>query len=213
MQTPSRKLERLVLIGLTLVIIIIGIAFVRSRLMGPQLPVVGQVIDFALTNQDGRTVTLKDLRGEVWIADIIFTQCPAQCLRMTKNMAVLQSQLPGVKFVSLTADPGYDTPAVLKAYAKRYKAGDGWMFLTGQKKDVYQLAMDGLLLSAEEVKPEERTSINDLFIHSTKFMLVDKRGRLRGSVDKDKNLTVGFDGDSPDSNAAIIAAAKKLLRE
>src|SRR4051794_8016425 len=119
MQPASRKLERLVLAGLALVILVITIAFVRSR-QHPNLPVVGQVSEFALTNQLGQVVSLQDLRGQVWIADIIFTRCPAQCLRMTKNMATLQAQLPKVKFVSLTADPAFDNPAILKTYANRF---------------------------------------------------------------------------------------------
>jgi len=78
---------------------------------------------------------------------------------MTKNMAELQSKLPDVKFVSLTADPLNDTPSALKAYAKRFNAADGWTFLTGAKTNVYSLAMDGLMLSVDEVKPEERENI------------------------------------------------------
>lgn len=202
MQPASKTLERIVLGGLVVVILIITVLFLRSR-QGPELPVINQVADFSLTNQNGKVVTLQDLRGDVWIADIIFTRCPAQCLRMTKNMAELQAQLPGVKFVSLTADPQFDTPEILRTYAKRFNAPENWMFLTGPKKDVYTLAMDGLRMAVDDVKPEERQSINDLFLHSKQFMIVDKRGQVRA----------WFDGDSAEFNPQIIAAAKKLQRQ
>jgi protein SCO1/2 len=202
MQPASKKLERIVLAGLAVVILGITFAFIRSR-TGPQLPVLNQLSDFSLTNQNGKIVSLQDLRGTVWIADIIFTRCPAQCARMSKNMATLQRDLPNVKFVSLTADPGFDTPDILKTYAKHFDATDNWTFLTGTKSNVYWFAMDGLKLAVDERKPEERDNINDLFIHSKNFMLVDKKGQLRA----------GFEGDEPENNPAIIAAAKALLAE
>ncbi|MDB6029035.1 MAG: hypothetical protein JWM68_5258 [Verrucomicrobiales bacterium] len=196
-----------------MVILVITIAYFRSR-KHSDLPVVGQVTEFTLTNQLGQAVSLQDLRGRVWIADIIFTRCPAQCLQMTKNMRTLQAQLSHhVQLLSLTADPAFDTPGILKAYAKRVDATDNWMFLTGSKSNVYHLAMNGLGLSAEETTPAERQSLDDLFIHSKKFMLVDKRGRLRGVMDKNKNISVGFDGDEATSNPEIIAAVEKLMRE
>jgi hypothetical protein len=73
--------------------------------------------------------------------------------------------------------------------------------------------MDSLKLAAEEVPTAERQSIDDLFIHSKKFMLVDKRGNLRGSLDEHKSLSVGYDGDEPGQNAALIAAVKALQQE
>ncbi len=202
MQPASKKLERIVLAGLAVVIAVIAVIFARSRL-GPHLPVLNQLSDFSLTNQNGKVTSLRDLQGDVWIADIIFTRCPAQCARMSKNMSTLQKELPNVKFVSLTADPGFDTPDILKTYAKHFDAAENWYFLTGSKSDVYELAMDGLKLAVDDRKPEERENINDLFIHSKNFMLIDRKGRLRS----------GFEGDEPDNNPAIIAAAKALLAE
>jgi protein SCO1/2 len=202
MQPTSRLLERIVFGGLIVVILVISIAFIRSR-QGPKLPVFNQVTDFTLTNQNNQAVSLADLRGEVWIADVIFTRCQMQCLLMTKNMVQLQTQLPGVKFVSLTADPGFDTSEVLKTYAQRFNAGENWIFLTGLKSNVYSVAINGLKLAVDDVKPEERENINDLFIHSKQFILVDKKGRVRG----------WFDGDTAEFNPQIIEAAKKLLKE
>src|SRR5579859_2367114 len=72
------------------------------------LPVYGQVADFSLTNQEGRAISLADLRGHVWVADIIFTRCPGPCLKMTRQMKGLQAALPpgtDVRLVTLTTDP------------------------------------------------------------------------------------------------------------
>ena len=185
-------------------------AYVASRLVGkrqPPLPVLGSVADFALTNQLGRVVTLSDLCGQVWLADIIFTRCPGTCAKMTREMSQLQSTLApndSVKFLSLTADPEHDTPEVLSEYAKKFGAApERWLFLTGKKLDLYRLATKGLLLAVDEVKADERTSPNDLFLHSTQFVVVDKQGRVRA----------GFDGTEPASRQKIVEAIQTLLRE
>ena len=210
MNKPTRSIEWIVWGGLALVIVAIFAAYVASRLVGkrrPPLPVMGNVSDFMLTNQLGRVVTLADLRGQVWVADIIFTRCPGACAKMTREMSQLQSTLPPnqpVKFLSLTADPEYDTPEVLSEYAKKFGAApERWQFLTGKKLDVYRLATKGLLLAVDDVKADERTSPNDLFLHSTHFVVVDKQGGVRG----------GFDGTEPSSRQKIVEAIQTLLRE
>ena len=111
---------------------------------------------------------------------------------------------PSIQLVSLTADPAFDTPPVLKKYATRFGANDDrWQFLTGDKPDVYGLALEGLKLSVMEKTPGDRESINDLFIHSTKFALVDRQGRLRA----------WFDGDNPQSKPELLRALGALLGE
>ncbi len=96
------------------------------------LPVIGQITGFTLTNQDNAAVSLADLRGKVWVADVVFTRCAGPCPRMTHQLAELQSALPAnqpVRLVTLTSDPEYDTPPVLKKYAARFGADSNrWMF-------------------------------------------------------------------------------------
>ena len=73
--------------------------------------------DFTLTNQNGQPVTLADLRGQVWIADAIFTRCPGQCLIMSAHMKEIQDALPSglpIQLVSFTTDADFDQPPVLK---------------------------------------------------------------------------------------------------
>ena len=147
-------------------------------------PDYGAVPDFNLTNQLDQAVSRQTLLGRVWVADIIFTRCPGPCLRMTRQMKELQDALPAgsaCRLVSLTTDPEFDTPTVLKTYGERFGADpDRWTFLTGTKREIGNLASGGLKLSAVERSVSERESPDDLFIHSTVFVVVDGRGRLRG---------------------------------
>jgi protein SCO1/2 len=174
------------------VIVAIFALFARQRLTTTKstLPVYSVLRDFALTNQDNKVITLNDLAGKVWVADIIFTRCPGPCRRMTKDMARLQDLWPKdapVRFVSLTSDPEYDTPAVLKRFANEYKADlDRWDFLTGTKPQIVDVAVDELKLTRVEKPEGDRESVNDLFIHSTIFVIVDKRGQLRATVESDQ---------------------------
>jgi len=209
MNKPTRSVELIVWGGLALVMAVIFGAYFAARLRAARqpLPVLATVPDFALTNQFGHSVTLGDLRGKVWVADIIFTRCPGPCAKMTKQMGELQAALPSneaIRLISLTADPEFDTPEVLKKYGERAGASpDRWQFLTGKKLDVYRLATKGLLLAVDEIKADERTSPDDLFVHSTLFVIVDRQGRVRGS----------FDGTEASSRSKILTAIRTLLKE
>jgi protein SCO1/2 len=130
---------------------------------------------FALTDQNDNAVTNDALRGEVWIADFIFTHCAGPCPKMTAMMAELQSKIdrPDVKFVSFSVDPERDTPAVLKEYAARYGADPKrWHFLTGTTKQMTDVA-DGMKVAAEK-NPDQSIT------HGTYFFLVDRAGKVRG---------------------------------
>jgi protein SCO1/2 len=209
MEKPTRSIRWLLWSGLALVILTILVRFLENRLRDGSgsegLPTIGTVPDFSLTNQFGRRVTLEDLRGHVWVADIIFTRCPGPCEKMTREMSRLQSALPegdSVKLVSLTADPEFDTPEVLKEYGEKFGARpDRWHFLTGGKTDIYGLATRGLLLAVDETKPDLRESDNDLFVHSTKFILVGRHGRIRGV----------YEGTEAESRPRILEAIRTLL--
>jgi len=198
-----------VLLGL---ILILGAVISRRHAAAIALPVLGVVQDFALTNQLGQPVTLADLQGKVWLADIIFTRCPGPCPRMTRQMAEIQRSLAGkapVRLVSLTTDPGYDSPVVLSNYARRFDADpQRWQFLTGTKTAIAGLAIDSLKLTALEKSAADRTSEEDLFIHSTIFVLVDKQGRLRGIFE-----TSDADQEWAQVRPAILAAIRQLERE
>jgi protein SCO1/2 len=207
---PTLKINWFVWPALLLTVLVVGVAFVRSQIEQGQMPdlrPIAQVPEFALTNQDSRAVSLADLRGNVWAADVIFTRCAGPCPRMTQRMSELQKVLSAqdkVKLVTLTTDPAFDRPEVLKRYAERFKAdSQRWMFLTGTKQEITRVAVDGLKLAAMEKDSEKRETPLDLFIHSELIVFVDKQGRLRGSVES----------DDPKLKSKVLAAVKQLLRE
>jgi cytochrome oxidase Cu insertion factor (SCO1/SenC/PrrC family) len=121
------------------------------------LAVFGSVPDVSLIQRDGRRVTLADLRGKVWIANFIYTHCTDTCPLQSAQMARLQEELrsePDFRLVSITVDPEQDTPETLTEYATRFGADrERWLFLTGEKRAVYTLAVVGFRLSVAD--PEE----------------------------------------------------------
>lgn len=191
-----------IVLGGTLVIGSMWLFFFWREIQKSTLPVYGEVPDFALIERSGRTVKRQELLGNVWIADFIFTNCGSACPMMSANMKQLQNVLndsADVKLVSITVDPVRDTPAVLSEYAKRYGARtDQWLFLTGDPAAIQKLAKEGFFLSAEA-----GTDPKDPIIHSQKFALVDKKGRLRGF----------FDGESPALTRTLLNAIDSLEKE
>ena len=194
MSAESRGLRTLVWAILGAVMLGILAAFINSTGQRSKLPVYGAVQPFTLTNQLGEAVTLRSLQGKVWVADIIFALCPGPCPKMTEEMSQLQSAFKPkqpLRFVTLTTHPEHDTPAVLKSYSEKFSADPArWFFLTGPKSELLaNLAVGSLKLSAVEKDKTLQESENDLFIHTTVFVLVDKRGKLRGFYE---SLEPGF---------------------
>ena len=142
-----------------------------------RLPVIRAVPEFSLTDQNGQTVTNDDLRGRIWIADFIFTRCKGPCPLMTARMLEMQRALtktPEVKLVSVTVDPEYDTPEVLKAYAEANHANpDRWKFLTGDKEVIEKLVTEGFMQHLAEENGEP--------VHGTMFLIVDGNGMVRSA--------------------------------
>ena len=213
----SQRLPRTLWIGVILFLALLCVAYVLSlsQLNGPHhrpLSPLGHVAAFTLTNQDGQATTLADLTNHVWVADIIFTRCAGPCPIMTGQMKSLQDALlpaSRIKLVTLTTDPDYDTPAVLKRYGERFGADfNRWIFLTGTKAQIAGLAGDSLKLSAVPVKAEDRKNDADLFIHTTIFVVVDKHARLRSIFE-----TEGDGIEWTNVQPRIIATARQLERE
>jgi protein SCO1/2 len=144
----------------------------------PELTKFYPLPDFSLTDQTDQTVTLADLRGQVWIADFIFTNCNGACPIMTGMMRKLRAKLPaGVRMVSITVDPDRDTPKALAAYAAEQGATrDQWLFLTGEKQALHNLCVQGFKLPLDETGGTPAEPI----AHSTRFVLVDQAGEIRG---------------------------------
>ena len=193
--------------GLGLLVLGVVVASLNSALLSSPLPVYGAVTNFSLADQDGRVVSEADWRGRICVVDLIFTRCPGPCPIVSATMKQLQDTLPAhapVRLVSLTSDPDYDTPAVLKKYGERFGARPGvWTFLTGPKAMMRHLAMEELKLSMVDKPPAERETPVDLVIHSTKLVLLDPQGRIRGY----------FDGETTGCIPAILAAIQSLRGE
>ena len=218
MNKSSKKIEWVVWGGLALVIATVALMYAVSKKGETMaLPVIGKISDFTLTNQNNEAVSLARLRGKVWVADIIFTRCPGPCAAMTDHLAELQSLLPagdGTRIVSLSSDPEYDTPQVLSNYASKHNADTNrWWFLTGPKKTLSELAVNDFKFVDIETKPEERTAPEDLFIHSTWYVLVDQQGRVRGWKDREGTLHAYFESTEPEMRTNLATAVKQLLRE
>jgi len=214
-ETPSRS-PRIIWAGLLFFFCLIVLAFLlwltQAIRLQPPLRVLSTVADFTLTNQDGRGTTLADLTNHVWVADIIFTRCAGPCPRMTGQMKSLQDKLPAgsqAKLVTLTTDPDFDTPAVMKRYGERFGADfKRWTFQTGTKAQIANLAGDSLKLSTQPIKPADRKDDADLFIHATIFVVVDKHAQMRAFFE-----TGGDNVDWEKSGQAKVLAAVHQLED
>lgn len=157
--------------------------------------------DFTLTERNGRPLRLGDLAGKVWVADFFYTTCPGPCPLVTSHVSEVQKALgsnPDVRLVSISVDPAKDTADVLKAYAERYAAGPNWLFCTGEKGAIYTLAHDGFKLPMAEGTPE-----GGPITHTTRLVLVDKTGTVRGF----------YEGTTEDGVQALVRDARRLFEE
>lgn len=127
-------------------------------------------------------VELGNLLGHVAIYDFIFTRCAASCPMMTARMAELSSSIRSdqVRFVSISVDPEWDTPAVLRDYRDKVTSDDRWIFLTGSRNVVRDLSVEDFMLAAD---PPEQDGKGGPIVHSSKFVLVDREGAIRGYYD------------------------------
>lgn len=147
------------------------------------LPAVAQIADFALTDQAGRPVSPKDLRGKVWVAAFMFTRCPTICPRITRRMKEVQAeakkeQVP-LTLVSFSVDPEYDTPAVLSAYASEFKLDTGnWKLLTGDIEVIKKTSVDSFKMALEG-QPDSAAEHLGL-MHGSHLVLVDGKLQIRG---------------------------------
>jgi protein SCO1 len=163
-----------------------------------------KVPDFELTNQLGKKVSWKDLEGKIVVANFFFTRCPVICPKMTKNMKRLQDAVKKnvragpkdadfVHFISFTVDPLHDSVAELKKYADRFQINpQNWWLLTGDKKQIYDLALHGMKMGINE------TEVDTAFIHPQQFVLIDKERVIRSRKDALGNVDLYNGLDSND---------------
>ncbi len=165
------------------------------------LPRYWTIPQFTLTDRAGQPFDSASLKGKVWVADFFFTSCPGSCPILSAKVSAIHQEFAGedrVHFVSITTDPGNDTPAVLQEYAARFKADARWTFLTGDKTAIWQLSRDGFKLAVADAPGEK-----EVIAHSTRLVLIDKNGQTRGFYD-------GMGDERPDK---IKEDIRRLLAE
>jgi protein SCO1 len=174
----------------------------NTPLIGPDGHKVGA---FSFTNQDGQIITDKTVEGKIKVVEYFFTTCKGICPKMNENMARVYANFKGNKNVvilSHTVDPKTDTLAQMKNYSLKFEANSSqWHFLTGSKEDLYRKAINDYLVTAAD---SSEKNILPTFIHTERFVLVDKWGRIRGRF---------YDGTNDGDVNQLIGDIKQLIKE
>jgi len=181
--------------------LLIAVALLSACRHQSDLPRLFPVPNVALVNENNQRVTLDENKGKVTVYNFIFTNCSGTCPMMTATMRRLTPKVPkdaAVRFVSISVDPARDTPQVLRDYARRVRNDDRWTFLTGERKAIVDLSVNGFKLAAGDPGPG-----GDPLLHSAKFAVADKNGVIR-------EYYGGTDGDAAEHVADTI---RDLLRE
>jgi protein SCO1/2 len=160
-----------------------------------------KIAEFKFTNQDHATITNKTFENKIYVADFIFLSCPTICPKMTSEMKSVYEMYKGnskVAFLSHTIDPENDTIEKLKLYAQSMNLNSNWHFVTGNKKDILEIAEKSYFTTAYSDANEPGG-----FVHGGGFVLVDDKGHIRGV----------YDGTNSTETKRLIADIKILLKE
>jgi protein SCO1 len=163
---------------LAIILLFAGLFLIKQMTLNKsQIPILGQLPDFNFVESGGQKFGLSELKGKINVVDFMFTSCPVLCPVMSEKMAQLYrdySDNPQIRFVSITVDPETDSLPVLRDYAKAHGVNDNrWVFLRGPISDVIALSEKGFMLAADRLPGG----------HSTRFILVDTQGGIRGYYD------------------------------
>ena len=213
MKERSGAVWRIVQIGLVLVTVAtlaaaLAVSARRARASPAELPVLGRVPAFAMTDQHGDTVSDQTLRGQVLVVDFFYATCTTSCPLLTGKMLRLQKAFAGreaqlgrplpVHLVSITLDPDSDTPEVLRGYAESTGAdSDRWSFLSGRSQDLDRIVVHGFKTSFERADPSAGIGA---IMHGEWLVLVDATGSLRGF----------YAANDPERMQALVTDAVRL---
>ncbi len=160
------------------------------------------IAPFQFVDQDSTLVTNATVAGKIYVADFFFTSCRTICPIMKKQMLRVYeatTDMPDVLLISHTIDPEWDTVALLHDYAERLGVDSRrWHFVTGIKDSIYKIAQTSYYATAMEDRTEP-----DGFIHSGAFLLIDRKGRIRGK----------YDGTREEEVNQLVGDIKRLRRE
>ena len=190
------------------ILLFLGFYFVLTRVIPgfgkKKIPAVSYIQPFQFTNQDGQTITEKDVAGKVFVAEYFFTTCKGICPRMNGNMKKVYERFkdePDFLILAHTSDPETDSVAQLKIFSQALGVNTSkWMFLTGRKDSLYNMARVSYTIDdpANNLK-----SIEDDFLHTQFWALVDRKGDVRKIYDGLKDAEVNL----------IIKDIEKLLKD
>lgn len=161
--------------------------------------VFGEVGSFELIDQMGEKFTAEDLKGKVWVSNFIFTSCAAECPILNYRLAQVSTEMGNrddLAFVSFSVDPQTDTPERLTEYAKQFEVNN-WSLLTGDVLQLNELIRTQFLLPIAKDFEERQESMSAGLLHSNKFVVVDRQGRIRFYYD-------GFDEDSVEEITEMV---------
>jgi protein SCO1 len=146
----------------------------------PAYKKIHQIPSFSLVNQEGITITEKDVEGKIYVANFFFTTCRNICTKMTTNMHLIQEAFADdeqIYLISHSVTPESDSVPKLKKYALENKIrSDKWSLLTGDKSSIYRLAKQEYF--AGDTIGFYQTG--NEFLHTENFILIDKHRRIRG---------------------------------
>jgi protein SCO1/2 len=178
----------------------------------PALPILADLPQFSLLDEEAKPFTRDDLLGRVWVADFVFTNCADACPRLQMKMKSLQERLiplqqgGNIGLLSISVDPERDTPQKLREYARIYGQRKGqWRYLTGEQRAVEKTVVQGFHTAMAKVPSGNTDPHLEAFdiMHGERLVLVDRLGRIRGFYDADdqdallrdaRSLTVGGNG-------------------
>lgn len=170
----------------------------------PKTPVIANVQSFSFINQNGKTITQKDVEGKVYVAQYFFTTCKGICPRMNNNMRKVYEHFKGQSgflILSHTCDPAIDSASVLKKYADSMQVDTRqWMFLTGRKDSLYKVARVSYKI---DDPANNLNSVEDDFLHTQFFALVNRKAEV---------IKI-YDGLKESDMKMLIKDIEKLLEE
>lgn len=185
MTTAGEFMRNIIYFTIVVIVLAVAAAFVINQAESSRqaIPVLGEVPDFTFTERSGVPFGLDNMKGRINVVDFIFTNCPGPCPMMSAVMSDLYhfyGSSDKIRFISISVDPLRDTLETLREYAKRFDVDDnGWVFLRAPLDSVQNLYEKGFLLSGD--LPGE---------HSTRFVLVDSKGRIRGYYHPEDNASM-----------------------
>lgn len=203
--------KKLIFVGVLLIAVILGLWLALSTVKGyfdVKLPILSHVQDFRFTDQDGEIVSNKTIDGKVYVAEYFFTTCTGICPKMNANMARVYNKFRDndhFAIISHTSMPETDSLPLLKNYEQKMLGDQSqgaakWYFVTGSKDSLYQMARQSYMI---DDPGNNSSNLDDNFIHTQFFALVDKEKRVRGI----------YDGLKKDDIAALEKDIQKLMDE